>query len=148
MTSLIRWQPLREIADGREPFDRLMEDAFLRPFSAALWEGSSPALDMYQTEDEVVVKMALPGVKPEDVQVSVSNGVLTVRGETKEEKEEKEKSYHLRARRYGTFSRSVALPIQANVDKAAADFENGVLTLTLPKAEEAKSKTITVKSKK
>jgi HSP20 family protein len=95
-----------------------------------------------------VVKMWLPGVKPEDIQVSVTNGVLTIRGEVKEEKEEKEKTYHLRERRYGSFSRSVSLPNDVSADKADADFENGVLTLTLPKAEEAKAKTITVKAKK
>jgi HSP20 family protein len=74
--------------------------------------------------------------------------VLNIRGEVKEEKEEKEKTYHLRERRYGSFSRSVTLPSNVSVDKSDAVFENGVLTLTLPKAEEAKAKTITVKPRK
>jgi HSP20 family protein len=148
MTSLIRWEPIRELNSMRDSMDRLLEDSFLRPFSSAMWDGTAMSMDMYQTDDAVVVKTALPGIRPEDVQVSVANGVLTIRGELKEEKEEIEKTYHLRERRYGSCSRSVALPIQANVDKATADFEDGVLTLTLPKAEEAKAKTIIVKTKK
>jgi HSP20 family protein len=148
MTNIIRWDPVREIASMRDTMDRLFDDGFARPLTAALWDVSAPAMDLYQTEDAVVVKMAVPGVDPNDIQVSVANGVLTIRGEIKEEKEEKEKTYHLRERRSGFFSRSVALPIQADTEKAAAEFENGVLTLTLPKAEAAKSKTISVRVKK
>jgi len=103
---------------------------------------------LYQTEDAVVVKLAVPGVHPDNIQVTVANGVLTIRGEVKEEKDEKQKTYHLRERRFGSFSRSVSLPIQADTEKAVAEFENGVLTLTLPKAEAAKAKTISVKVKK
>jgi HSP20 family protein len=105
-------------------------------------------MDLYQTDEAVVIKMGLPGVEPGDIQVSVTDGVLTVRGEVKEEKEEKEKTYHLRERRFGSFSRSVKLPSNVNVEKSDAQFENGVLTLTLPKAEEAKPRTIAVKTKK
>jgi HSP20 family protein len=149
MANLIRWDPFREISSMRETMDRLFDEGFSRPLTAALWDAAAmPAMDLYQTADSVVVKMAVPGVQPEDIQVSAANGVLTIRGEVKEEKEEKEKTYHLRERRYGAFSRSVALPIQANADKAEAEFDNGVLTLTIPKAEEAKPKAITVKSKK
>jgi HSP20 family protein len=149
MTSLIRWEPVRELSGMRDMMDRLFDDGFARPFASALWDVASvPTMDLYQTEDSVVVKMGLPGVKPEDIQISVANGVLTVRGEVKEEKEEKEKTYHLRERRYGSFSRSISLPSNVNADKSDADFENGVLTLTLPKAEEAKAKTITIKAKK
>jgi HSP20 family protein len=149
MASLIRWEPIREMSNMRDAMDRLFDDGFGRPFSPALWDTASvPTMDLYQTENDIVVKMGLPGVKPEDIQISVTNGVLCVRGEVKEEKEEKEKTYHLRERRYGSFSRSVSLPSDVDADKAGADFENGILTLTLPKAEEAKAKTITVKAKK
>jgi HSP20 family protein len=149
MANLIRWEPIRELNNMQDLMDRLLDDGYSRPISRALWDVASvPTMDLYQTEDSIVVKMGLPGVKPEDIQVSVTNGVLTIRGEVKEEKEEKEKTYHLRERRYGSFSRSVSLPNDVSADKADADFENGVLTLTLPKAEEAKAKTITVKAKK
>ena len=150
MTSLIRWEPIREMATMRDALDRVFDEALTRPFPGAIFGGdqSVPAMDVYQTDDALVVKMSLPGIKPEDVQITVANGVLTVRGETREETEEKEKAYHLRERRYGSFSRSVALPIQVNVEKSAAEFEDGILSLKLPKAEEAKARTIAVKTKK
>jgi HSP20 family protein len=129
--------------------DRLYEEGYPGPLTRALWDvPSAPGMDLYQTDEAVVIKMGLPGVEPGDIQVSVTDGVLTVRGAVKEEKEEKEKTYHLRERRFGSFSRSVKLPSNVNVDKSDAQFENGVLTLALPKAEEAKPKTITVKTKK
>jgi HSP20 family protein len=149
MTSLIRWEPIRDMSNMRDMMDRLFDDSLVRPFSQALWDTASvPTMDLYQTENDIVVKMGLPGVKPEDIQISVTNGVLCIRGEVKEEKEEKEKTYHLRERRYGSFSRSVSLPNNVNTEKSNAEFENGVLILTLPKAEEAKAKTITVKPRK
>jgi HSP20 family protein len=149
MASLVRLDPFCEMPAMRDVMDRLMDDGFIRPRGGALWDVASvPTMDLFQTEDMVVVKMGLPGVKPEDIQISVANGVLTIRGEVKEEKEEKEKTYHLRERRYGSFSRSVSLPSNVAADKSGAEFENGILTLTLPKAEEAKSKTIIVKAKK
>jgi HSP20 family protein len=149
MASIIRWRPVCDMDGMRDTLDRLYEEGFPGPLSRALWDvTSAPGMDLYQTEDTVVVKMGLPGVKPEDIQISVSNGVLNIHGEVKEEKEEKEKTYHLRERRYGSFSRSVTLPSNVNVEKSDAQFENGVLTLTLPKAEEAKAKTIMIKAKK
>lgn len=149
MTNIIRWDPIRELNGMHDVLDRLLDEGLSRPFSRAMWEvPSMPSMDLYQTNDAVVVKMGLPGVKPEDIQVSVANGVLSIRGEVKEEKEEKEKTYHLRERRYGSFSRSVDLPSNVSADKAEAQFENGILTLTMPKAEEAKAKTITVRAKK
>jgi len=148
MANLISWDPFREMSSMREAMDRLMDDGYTRPLGAALWDVSPvPTMDLYQTEDSVVVKMGLPGVKPEDIQISVANGVLTIRGEVKEEKAENEKTYHLRERRYGSFSRSISLPSNVSADKSDAEFENGILTLTLPKAEEAKAKTIIVKAK-
>jgi HSP20 family protein len=127
----------------------LVEESLSRPLARTLWDfPSEPSMDLYQTDAAVVIKMGLPGVKPEDIQVSVANGVLNIRGELKEEKEEKERMYHLRERRFGSFSRSVTLPSNVSAEKADAQFENGILTLTLPKAEEAKAKMITVRAKK
>jgi HSP20 family protein len=149
MSSLIRWEPFRELSGLRDAMDRMFDEGFARPFSSALFDGSdAPTMDLYQTDEEVVVKAALPGVKAEDVQISVTNGVLSIRGEAREDKEGKGHTYHIRERRVGTFQRWVALPTEVNVDKARAEFEGGILQLTLPKAEQVKPKTITVKAKR
>jgi HSP20 family protein len=131
----------------REAMDRLFDDAFTRPINLRDGGWSSPAIDMYQTDDEVVVKAALPGFKADEVQINITGDVLTIRGEMKHEEEKKERAWHIREHRWGSFERSVALPTAVTSDKAIADFENGILTITLPKAEEVKPKTITVKAK-
>ena len=145
MSNLIRWEPAREMMTLREAMDRLFDDAFTRPLS--LRDGwSAPAIDMYQTEDEVVVRAALPGIKPDDVQINITGDVLHIKGEMKHEEEKKEKAWHMREQRWGAFERSVALPADVVADKAKAEFENGVLTVTLPKAEEVKPKIINIKA--
>jgi HSP20 family protein len=106
-----------------------------------------PAIDLYQTDQDVVVRAILPGVKVEDIQISVTGDMLTLKGEFKEKEETKAKSYHLREQRYGSFERILNLPVGVKADKANAEFEDGILTVTLPKAEEAKPKMITVKVK-
>jgi HSP20 family protein len=93
------------------------------------------------------VKVALPGFKAEEVQINVTGDVLTLRGELKQEEDQKDKAWHIREHRWSSFERSVTLPTDVKADKAAADFENGILTVTLPKAEEVKPKSITVKAK-
>lgn len=146
MSNLIRWEPVREMMTLREAMDRLFDDAFTRPLS--LRDGwSAPAIDMYQTDEDIVVKASIPGFKAEDVQISITGDVLTLKGELKHEEENKEKAWHMREQRWNSFERSVALPTEVTSDKAKAEFENGVLTITLPKAEEVKPKTITVKAK-
>ncbi|MFM8368626.1 MAG: Hsp20/alpha crystallin family protein [Chloroflexota bacterium] len=147
MSNIIRWEPAREMMTLREAMDRLFDDAFTRPLSLTGNNWSIPAVDMYQTDDEVVVKAALPGIKADEVQINVTGEVLTIKGETKQENETKEKAYHLREQRWGAFERSIVLPTEVMADKAKADFENGVLTITLPKAEEVKPKTINIKTK-
>ncbi len=147
MSTLIRWEPAREMMSLREAMDRLFDDAFTRPLSLAANAWSVPAVDMYQTDNEVIVKAALPGVKPEEVQINVTGDVLTIKGEVKHSEETKEKTYHIREQRWGAFERSIVLPIDVVADKAKAEFENGVLAITLPKAEAVKPKTITIKSK-
>ena len=147
MSNLIRWEPAREMMTLREAMDRLFDDAFTHPLSVGERNWSVPAIDMYQTDNEVIVKAALPGIKPEAVQINVTGDVLTLKGEVKQEEETKEKAWHIREQRWGTFERSVVLPTSIVADKAKADFENGVLTITLPKAEDVKPKTINVKVK-
>jgi HSP20 family protein len=128
----------------------MMDRFFNEPwFGDRLWaDGATlPTVDMYQTDDDIVVKATLPGVKPDDIAISVTGDVLTLRGSATEESGQQNAMYYLRERRHGEFSRSLPLPASVAADKAKADFENGILTLTLPKAEEVKAKTITVKAK-
>jgi len=130
--------------------DRLFEDSFVRPsrfWPDRLGRGELP-IDMYQTANEVIVKASLPGVKPEEVDISITGDTLTIKGEHKEEQEVKQEDYFRKERYYGAFSRSLVLPVQVQSDKAEATFENGILTLTLPKAEEVKPKQIKIKARK
>jgi HSP20 family protein len=150
MSNLTRWEPGREVMTLRDAMDRLFDDAFTRPFSLMRAGGStlsSPAIDMYQTNNEVVVKAALPGFKADEVQINVTGDILTLRGEVKQEEEKKDRSWHIREHRWSSFERSVRLPTGVISDKAQADFQNGILTITLPKLEEVRPKTITVKAK-
>jgi HSP20 family protein len=150
MSNLIRWEPTREMMTLREAMDRLFDEAFTRPFSLIREGGSpwsSPAIDMYQTDNDVVVKAALPGIKADDVQIDISGDMLTIKGEMKQEEEKKEKSWHIREQRRGAFERSMMLPVGVVADRARADFENGILTIALPKSKESRPKTITIKAK-
>ena len=147
MSNLTRWEPVREMMTLREAMDRLFDDAFTRPINLRDGGWSSPAIDMYQTDDDVVVKAALPGFKADEVQINVTGDVLTLRGEMKHAEEQKDQAWHIREHRWGSFERSISLPTDVVSEKAQADFDNGVLTITLPKAEEVKPKTITVKAK-
>jgi HSP20 family protein len=146
MSNLTRWEPVREMMTLREAMDRLFDDAFTRPLGT---NGVSivPAFDLYETVDEVVAKANLPGLTSDDVQISVTSDVLTLRGELKQAKNQKEATYHIMERRSGVFERSVTLPTEVQAEKARADFENGVLTITLPKSEMVKPKTIAIKAK-
>jgi HSP20 family protein len=128
--------------------DRLFEDSFVRlsRFWPGLEEWQLP-IDMYQTDNEVVVKAAIPGLKPEEVDISITGDTLTIKGEHKEDKEIRDEDYFYKECRFGSFSRTVTIPVKVKTDKAEAVFENGILTLTLPKAEEVKPKQIKVKVK-
>ena len=146
MSNLIRWEPAREMMSLRDAMDRLFDDAFTRPLS--LRDGwSVPAIDMYQTDDEIIVRAALPGIKADQVQINVTGEMLTLKGDVKHEEDKKEKAWHIREQRWGSFERSVVLPTDVVADKARADFEDGILTITLPKAEEVKPKVINIKAK-
>ncbi len=147
MTSITRWDPYRELTAMRQLIDRFFEDDFTR--FPSLWERRPEtiplALDVAEKDDAFIIKASLPGVPAEDVEVTLTDNVLTIKGEIKEDKEIKEENYHLRERRFGTFMRSVTLPAPVDADKIEAVNENGVLTLTLPKAESVKPKRIEVK---
>ncbi len=147
MTSLTRWDPFREMMTLRTQMDRLFEDLFNLP---AVWqEGETTTfwrlpVDVIERDDAFVVRASLPGVKPEDLDISYVDNTLTIKGEIKEEVQQEGERYHLRERRFGQFMRSITLPVAIEADKIEANYENGVLTLVLPKAEEVKPRKIQV----
>jgi len=150
MADLIRWDPFREMMTLRDAMDRMFENAFISPRTTNWFtEGEIPlALDVVEEDDKYIVEASVPGINPDDLEITYDNNMLTIKGEVKEEKEIEEKRYHIRERRFGTFSRSIALPSTINVDKIEAEYKDGVLNLTLPKVEEAKPKKIKVRSVK
>ncbi|WP_240550383.1 Hsp20/alpha crystallin family protein [Candidatus Roseilinea sp. NK_OTU-006] len=131
-----------------EVMDQLVRNAFV---NTSRWLGDgfdfeAPAMDVVETPEGFTVKAALPGWKPEDVDVTVENGMLTLKGEWKQEEEDKDEKnrWHRREIRYSSFERSIALPTEVEADKAQATFENGILTLHIPKAEVVKPKQIKI----
>jgi len=149
---LTTWKPLRELAPFRD-FERMRRDmdrfwdSFFKGGVRRTDEDSEwlPSLDVAETKDEIVVKAEVPGMDPKDIDISLSDGLLTIKGEKKQEREEKEEDYHLVERSYGTFTRSIRLPNEVRRDKISASYKNGVLKVTLPKSEEAKQKEIKIK---
>ena len=142
------WDPMREMVSLRDAMSTLLQDSFVRPNGASTTgnPGMIP-LEISENENEFVVKAALPGIRPEDVSITVHGDSLTIRGEMKTEQEKKGERYHLREIRYGQFERTIGLSAPVVADKAQVEFENGALTLRLPKAEEAKPKQIKLGAK-
>jgi len=134
------WEPFGSL---RHDMERVFED-FSRDFGwrapAAAGVGMAPRVDVSETDSEIKIEAELPGVDEKDVEVVLSNGQLTIKGEKKQEKEEKKKDYHMVERSYGSFARSIALPFQADADKVKATFAKGVLNVTVPKPPEVKAK--------
>ncbi len=148
MRSIVRWDPFVDMEQMRHRMDRIFGD--LRPRRLASRVGSEIGyfpLDVSETEEAFEVEAALPGVKPDDVEVQVHGDTVTIRGNAKEEAEEKGKDWLRRERRYGVFARSFTLPTDIDAENASADFENGLLKLRLPKSETARPKTIKVSTK-
>jgi len=148
MTSLIRWNPVREMMNLRSEMDRLFERAMGTP--SADWQGATTwglALDVAENNDAFIVVASVPGVRPDDLDITVSNNMLTIKGEFKVDDSIEEEKYHFRERRYGSFSRSINLPVSVDADAIEANYENGVLTLTVPKAEEVKPRRISIKAR-
>ena len=147
MNNITRWEPVRDFLSLRDAMDQLFDEMISQPGSMAAGNRLMPAIDLYQTDEAVVLKASLPGINPDDLKISVTGDVLTIQGEQAAEREDKQATYHIRERKWGSFSRSLSLPVPVKSDKANAEYENGILTLTLPKAEEVRPKTITVKTK-
>lgn len=145
--SIRRWDPFDELTSLRESMERLFDDFFTRrpagrPLLApAMWE---PAVEVFETEGEVVFRAEMPGIDPKTVDVTVSEDSLTLKAEARAEAEQKGRNYYRRELRYGAFQRSVALPTSVQTDQAKAAFKNGILEVRIPKAERAKAKTVRV----
>ena len=146
MTIVRRRSPLGEFMTLRQAMDRLFDDDVFRPlrWTTGSYDGPSLPLDVTTTADELVVQASLPGIKPEDVEITVENGTLTITGKTAEERSSEEGSYLVQEIRRGTFSRSVTLPNGLEPDKASATFEHGMLSLRIPKAEQVKPRQIRI----
>jgi HSP20 family protein len=146
MTIARRPSPVGELLSLRQAMDRLFEDSFVRPFgwSVGGFDGTSLPVDVSMNADELVVQAQLPGFRPEDVDITVENGTLAIRAETSSEAKETEGDYLVREIRRGAINRSIALPSGLQPDRATATFENGVLSLRIPKADEVKPRQIRI----
>ncbi|HHV61592.1 MAG TPA: Hsp20/alpha crystallin family protein [Firmicutes bacterium] len=140
--SLIRWDPFDDLVSLRETINRMFDDTFARRgapgfFGGRVWQ---PSVDMYETENDIVIKANLPGMDPKDVDITLTDNAITIRGEMKQEKAIDDKAFHRRERMYGAFSRTLPLTSPVKREEAKASFKNGVLEVVLPKAEEARGK--------
>ncbi|MCA0455327.1 MAG: Hsp20/alpha crystallin family protein [Chloroflexi bacterium] len=149
--TIVRWNPFKEMANMQNAMDRLFEDAWRGNWSA--FNGGftgfsgfdSPALDIHETDTAYNVAVPLPGINPDDINVRMQNGTLTISGELPQPKVEENTKVVVQERYYGKFSRSVSLPEHVDAEKVEATYENGVLTLSLPKLPEAQPKQIAIK---
>lgn len=148
MANITRFDPFGEMVTLRQAMDRLFEDSFVSPLTLRTYNGeaAAPALDVHETGDEIVVTAALPGLKAEDVDITITGQTLSIRGEFKADEEVTRDQYLYRERRYGTFHRQLQLPVRVQGDAATATFEDGILKLAIPKAEEVKPRQIQVKA--
>jgi HSP20 family protein len=143
---IVRWEPFRDLLTTQREFDRLFKEAF-SPMSGETEVSTrswAPPVDIYETEDAIVLKAELPGIDPKDVEVRVEDNTLYLKGERNYEKEVKEQNYHRIERSYGSFARSFSLPNSIDAEKVKAEYKDGLLTLTMPKREETKPKTIKI----
>ncbi len=139
-----RYGPFGQAASLRQMMDRLLEDAVVMPRGGDGQGWGGPALNVYEDGDALIVEAQLPGLKPEDLDINVEQGVLTISGQTTAEEERKERTYLIREHRTGRFSRSLRLPATYNTDACQASFEHGVLRLAFPKSEAAKPRRIQI----
>jgi HSP20 family protein len=147
MTTLTRWEPWRELPSLRRAFERFFDEPFETRFPMPWrFDEFELAVDVAEDETAYIVKATMPGVKPEEVEVTLQNNVLTIQGEAKADKEINEERYHLRERRYGSFMRSLRMPANLKAEQIEAKHEDGVLTVRLPKMEEDKPKKIAIKA--
>ncbi|MEZ4836220.1 MAG: Hsp20/alpha crystallin family protein [Caldilineaceae bacterium] len=152
MTRIVRWDPFRDMLAMRGQMDRIMDEWLKESNGAENGENGHSintmrlALDVSENDNAFVVKASVPGVHPEDLEINFNENTLTIQGETKEDRTEESERYHLRERRFGRFVRSMTVPVAVDADAIDAQYDNGVLTLTLPKAEETKPRKINVRT--
>jgi HSP20 family protein len=144
--AVVRWDPFRDLNMLQDRMNRLFDDASRtwrsdEPAATTSW---SPAVDIFETEGEIVVKAELPGMDRKDIALNLENNVLTLKGERRFQKETKDENYHRIERSYGTFSRAFAIPATVDEEKIRADYKDGVLNILLPKKEQAKPKQIRI----
>ena len=141
-----RWDPFRDLSVLQERMNRLFEDAGrgYRGDDAAATTTWSPAVDIFETETEIMVKAELPGIERKDIALNLDNNVLTLKGERKFEKETRQENYHRIERSYGVFSRAFSIPAIVDEEKIRADYKDGILTIALPKKEQVKPKQIKI----
>ncbi|HEX6878830.1 MAG TPA: Hsp20/alpha crystallin family protein [Terriglobales bacterium] len=145
MTLITRWEPFRELSTLQDRMNRLFNDQFgAITRDESLTGAFVPPVDVYEDENSIQVSLEVPGIDEKDIDIRLENNTLTVRGERKFEKEEKEENFHRIERRYGTFTRSFTLPQTVNSEDVQADYEKGVLKIKLAKRAEAKPKQIRV----
>ncbi len=144
--ALTKWRPRTDLLSFRDEINKLFDDFFQGPPArASLWEGAwVPTTDVSETENEFTVKFELPGVSQKDVSISLTDDVLTVKGEKKQETEEKKRNYYRTECSYGAFQRSFRLPVPVKSDEIKATFKNGILEVVIPKAEEVRPKDIQI----
>jgi len=144
MAKLARWNPFKELLDVKDDFDRIIDRIFSREFD--IWEGRrrSFPVDIYEDKDNVIIKAELPGLKKEDISVSLSGDSITITGKRAEEKEVKKENYYMKEIREGSFTRSFELPYKVDREKAKATYKDGVLEIVLPKVEEEKEKEVKI----
>lgn len=144
MTMITRWDPFRELAQLQNRVNRLFQETSMGQDEGFTTSSFVPPVDIYETEQNIVLKMEVPGIEQKDLDIRIENQTITIRGERKFEKEVKEDNFHRVERRYGSFQRSFSLPNTVNPEQVTADYENGVLKVTLAKRAEAKPKQIKV----
>jgi len=144
--AIIRWDPFRDLVTLREKMNRLFEDYYParteeKDMVASTW---APSVDIFETENELVLKAELPGIKEDDIEIKLEDNTLTIKGDRKFEKETKEENYHRIERSYGSFLRSFTLPAYIEQEKIEAEHENGVLKISMPKKLESKTRKVKV----
>jgi HSP20 family protein len=147
MADLILWRPLQDL---KKEMDRIWQEFFGKELLTERWEGISwaPAVDVSETDDKVIVKVDVPGVNPEDMEISLMENVLVIKGEKKREEEEKKENFYRVERFYGSFMRSIPIPCEVEEDKIEATYKDGVLKIILPKKPEEKKKVIKINVEK
>lgn len=156
MASIVRWNPVNDMVSLREAMDRLFDESFVRPHRSSADGANSVAMarlpiDLYETEDELILKARLPGINPEDVEITINDGDLIIKAELRSDAasdEAKDWSWYRHELYHGAVGRRISLPTLVQSDKIEATFSNGELTLVLPKAEEVKPRSIKVKAVK